>query len=139
VSSCSNLAFYHIRTQKLSTGHGPAINANTASGAAPGGIAAISVSAIVTRRFSSDDGREDLKDDTLAEPNGDAPTRRGVVASTRQVCAISEAANSTLLTPLRAQYHNVAVKSLLPEAHGRLQEAPAGTQRWYEVAFHVRL
>src|ERR1039457_1430849 len=48
---------------------------------------------------SSDDERGDLKDGTVGKLGGDASTRRGVASSTRQICATSEAANSTLLTP----------------------------------------
>jgi len=51
--------------------------------------------AIVARKVPSDDGREDLKVDTVAKPRGNAPMTQGVVPSTRQVCATGEAANST--------------------------------------------
>ena len=50
-------------------------------------------------RNSSGDERGDLKDGTVGKLGGDASTRRGVASSTRQICATSEAANSTLLTP----------------------------------------
>jgi hypothetical protein len=41
--------------------------------------------------------------------DGKCSVRPGVDATSRQSCATSERANSTLLTPLRAQYHKYAV------------------------------
>jgi hypothetical protein len=47
----------------------------------------------------------------LAKPGRDG-TRQGVAAPTPQICSTGEAAKSTLLPPLRAQYHKQALKSL---------------------------
>ena len=58
-------------------------------------------------RAISDDGREDLKSSKAAIAEHDAALDK----TARKACVSSEPANSTLLTPFRAQYHKFATAS----------------------------